>query len=94
MSKRSCVKNNIIYDCGFPKSSQEISDIINNLEDIATKWQHKSEDKNKQISDLRHRLEVTEKALELAVGIANIKSNHFWTIKELKEKAEKETKGK
>ena len=66
MSERSYVKNSVIYDCGFPKSLQEISDIINNLEDIATKWQHKSADESKQIADLQHRLEVAKKALELA----------------------------
>lgn len=45
---------------------------------------------NKQIADLQHRLEVAEKAVELAISIANIKSNHLWTSKELKEKAEAE----
>lgn len=49
--------------------------------------------KDKKISDLQHRLGVAEKALEMAVDIANIKSNHLWTIEELKEKAEREVKG-
>lgn len=49
---------------------------------------------DKEIADLQHRLDVAEKALELAVDIANIKSNHFWTSEELKEKAESELKGK
>ena len=42
------------------------------------------------ISDLQHRLEVAERAVESAVEIANIKSNHFWTVEELKEQAEAE----
>lgn len=50
-------------------------------------------EKDKKIADLQHRLDVTEKALELAVNIANIKSNHFWSSEELKEKAESELKG-
>lgn len=45
---------------------------------------------NKQIADLQHRLKVAEKAVELAISIANIKSNHLWTKKELQEKAEAE----
>ena len=48
---------------------------------------------DEQISDLQHRLKVAEIAVESVIEIANIKSNHFWTTKELKEKAEKELKG-
>lgn len=49
MSKRSYVKDNIVYDCGLPKSPEECSAIINNLEEIASKWQHKCEEKDKQL---------------------------------------------
>ena len=49
--------------------------------------------KDKKIADIQHRLKVADIALKFAVDIANIKSNHFWTVKELKEKAEKEVKG-
>ena len=51
------------------------------------------DDQQQIITDLQHRLKVADIALKFAVDIANIKSNHFWTIKELKEKAEKEAKG-
>ena len=50
--------------------------------------------KDREIADLQHRLEISEIAVESAVEIANIKSNHFWTVEELKEKAEKELKEK
>ena len=46
--------------------------------------------KGREIADLQHRLEVSERAVESAVEIANIKSNHFWTVEELKEQAEAE----
>lgn len=51
------------------------------------------DDQQQIITDLQHRLKVADIALKFAVDIANIKSNHFWTVKELKEKAEKEAKG-
>ena len=99
MSERSYVKNNVIYDCGFPKSLQEISDIINNLEDIATKWQHKSEDENKQIADLQHRLEVADKAFDnlydkfMIVTYNYAKMDTIPSKLHFKEQAEKELKG-
>lgn len=51
-------------------------------------------EKDREIADLQHRLEISEIAVESAVEIANIKSNHFWTVEELKEKTEKELKEK
>lgn len=39
-----------------------------------------------------HQISVLEKALEIAVNIANLKSNHLWTIEEIKDKAQKELK--
>ena len=99
MSKRSYVKDNVIYDYGLPKSLQEISDIINNLEDIATKWQYKSEEGEKKIADLQHRLEVAEKALGNLYGKFEIVAVEYAKMETIpsklhfKEQAENELKG-
>ena len=60
MSKRSYVKDNVVYDCGLPKSPEECSAVINNLEEIASKWQHKCEIKDKQITELKKQLLDTQ----------------------------------
>ena len=52
MSKRSYVKDNVVYDCGLPKSPEECSAIINNLEETTSKWQHKCEEKEQHIEKL------------------------------------------
>ena len=41
----------------------------------------------KQISELETKLALTEKALEIAVNIINLKSAHLWSIEEIKTKA-------
>ena len=60
MSKRSYVKDNVVYDCGLPKSPEECSAVINNLEETACKWQHKCEVKDKQIRELQKQLLDTQ----------------------------------
>ena len=60
MSKRSYVKDNVVYDCGLPKSPEECSAVINNLEKTACKWQHKCEVKDKQIRELQKQLLDTQ----------------------------------
>ncbi len=56
-------------------------------------WKTQTEKLEQELAELKQKSNVLEKALEFAVEIANIKSNHFWTSKELKEKAESELKG-
>ena len=63
---------------------------IDNLDDLELRLEdieHYAYQANKQ---LQHKLEVAERAVESAVEIANIKSNQFWTVEELKEQAEAE----
>lgn len=60
MSKRSYVKDNVVYDCGLPKSPEECSAIINNLEETASKWQYKCEVKDKRITELQKQLLDTQ----------------------------------
>lgn len=66
--------------------------ILNGENEPYENWQLREDlcRKDKQITDLQHQLEVAERAVEFAISIANIKSNHLWTKKELQEKAESE----
>ena len=53
MSKRFYIQNNEILDSGFFLSGiEDYVDVMNNLEEIASKWQHKCESKDKEIEKL------------------------------------------
>ena len=94
MQNKSFILYSMLYETLEKQGCENVASQIDQM----TGWTYDKEADwlkgNRNYDQLKHQLKVAEKAVESAVEIANIKSNHFWTVEEFKEQAEKELKEK